>query len=194
VGPARRRFGPTLFSRTTDSGRTWEPARVIYDPGASRQTLNNQVVVLPDGTLVCTFTHFILSGPVVVSTTLMAIRSTDKGVTWSRPIVISSVQARGATDPESGAGIRDGATLGSIAAGRNGQIAIVWQDARFSGGRRDGIAFSRSLDGGLTWSAPVQINRVPEVQAFLPTVHIRNDGTIGVSYFDFRSNTPDPRS
>jgi hypothetical protein len=94
--------------------------------------------------------------------------------------------------PESGAAIRDGATLGSIAAGRNGQIAVVWQDARFSGGQRDGIALSRSLDGGLTWTAPVQINRVPAVQAFLPTVHIRNDGTIGVSYFDFRSNTPDP--
>ena len=185
-------LGPTLFSRTTDSGRTWEAARVIYDPGTSRQTLNNQVVVLPDGTLVCAFTTFVLAGQNVVSTTLMAIRSTDKGVTWSAPIVISSVQSRGATDPQSGAAIRDGATLGSIAAGRNGQIAIAWQDARFSGGQRDGIALSRSLDGGLTWTAPVQVNRVPAVQAFLPAVHIRNDGTIGVSYFDFRSNTPDP--
>jgi len=185
-------LGPTLFSRTTDSGRTWEAARVIYDPGPSRQTLNNQVVVLPDGTLVCAFTTFVFAGQSVVSTTLMAIRSTDKGVTWSAPIVISSVQSRGATDPQSGAAIRDGATLGSIAAGRNGQIAIAWQDARFSGGQRDGIALSRSLDGGLTWTAPVQVNRVPAVQAFLPAVHIRNDGTIGVSYFDFRSNTPDP--
>jgi len=185
-------LGPTLFSRTTDSGRTWEAARVIYDPGPSRQTLNNQVVVLPDGTLVCAFTTFVLAGQNVVSTTLMAIRSTDKGVTWSAPVVISSVQSRGARDPESGAAIRDGATLGSIAAGRNGQIAIAWQDARFSGGQRDGIALSRSLDGGLTWTAPVQVNRVPAVQAFLPAVHIRNDGTIGVSYFDFRSNTPDP--
>jgi hypothetical protein len=185
-------FGPTLFSRTTDSGRTWEPARVIHDPGPSRQTLNNQVVVLPDGTLVCAFTAFVLAGQNVVSTTLMAIRSTDKGVTWSPPITISGVLARGATDPESGAQIRDGATLGSIAAGRNGQIAVVWQDARFSGGQRDGIALSRSLDGGLTWTAPVQINRVPAVQAFLPAVHIRNDGTIGVSYFDFRSNNSEP--
>jgi hypothetical protein len=30
------------------------------------------------------------------------------------------------------------------------------------------------------------------VQAFLPAVHIRNDGTIGVSYFDFRSNNSEP--
>jgi hypothetical protein len=181
------RTGPTLFARTTDGGRTWEPARTIFDPGDQRQTLNNQVVVLPDGTLVASFTLFVPAG-----TVLMVIRSTDKGVTWSAPTQVSTIFSRGATDPESGARLRDGATLDSIAAGRNGQVAIVWQDARFSGGQRDGVAFTRSLDGGLTWSQAVQINRAPQVQAFLPTVHIRDDGTIGVSYFDFRSNTPDP--
>ena len=181
--------GPILFARTTDAGHSWEPARVIYDPGPNRQTLNAQVVVLPDGTLVAFMSRFVYAGPVLVANALVVLRSPDKGVTWSAPITISAVQARGATDPEAGTLIRDGANLGSIAAGRNGQLAVVWQDARFSGGQRDGIAFSRSLDGGLTWTTPVQLNRVPAVQAFLPTVHIRDDGTIGVSHFDFRSNT-----
>jgi hypothetical protein len=185
-------FGPTYFTRTTDGGATWEPARAIYNPGQSQQTLGNQVAVLPGGTLVATFTRFVFAGSTVVSTTLMAIRSTDKGATWSAPVVIAESQARGAFDPQSGAAIRDGAHLGSLAAGRNGQLAFVWQDARFSGGARDGVALSRSLDGGLTWTAPVQVNRVPAVQAFLPTVHIRDDGTIGISYYDQRSNTPEP--
>jgi hypothetical protein len=35
----------------------------------------------------------------------------------------------------------------------------------------------------------VQINRAPSVQAFLPAVHIRDDGTIGVTHFDLRNNT-----
>ena len=184
--------GPTYFARTIDSGGNWEPARPIYDPGVSRQTINNQVVVLPDGTLVAAFTRFASVGQNVVATTLMAIRSTDKGLTWSAPVTIAESQSRGATDPESGLAIRDGANLGSLAAGRNGQLAMVWQDARFSGGARDGIALSRSLDGGLTWTAPVQVNRVPSVQAFLPTVHVRDDGTIGITYYDLRSNTPEP--
>jgi len=49
--------GPTYFSRTTDGGVSWEIARSIYDPGPNSQTLNNQVVVLPDGTLIDFFTR-----------------------------------------------------------------------------------------------------------------------------------------
>jgi hypothetical protein len=86
--------------------------------------------------------------------------------------------------------IRDGANLGSIAVGRNGLLAAAWQDARFSSGARDGIAFARSTDGGLTWSAPIGINAVPGVQAILPSVAIRGDGTIGVTYYDFRNHVP----
>lgn len=79
-----------------------------------------------------------------------------------------------------------------LAIGPRRNIVVVWQDARFSGGVVDGIALSQSTDGGLTWSAPVQVNRYPAVAAFTPSVHVRNDGTIDVTYYDFRSNTADP--
>ena len=179
-------LGPSYFARTTDGGTTWEPARAIFDPGANNQTLNNQIVVLPNGTLVDFLTLFNPTPSVAV------IRSTDKGVTWSAPIVISSVFAFGATDPEVGTDVRDSATLGSIAVSKQGALVAVWQDSRFSGFVYDGIALSRSVDGGLTWSVPVRVNRDPGVQAFSPTVTVRDDGTIGVTYYDFRNNTADP--
>src|SRR2546428_822706 len=47
--------GAAMFTRTTDAGASWEPARVLYDPGAISQTIGNQLVVLPDGTLVAFF-------------------------------------------------------------------------------------------------------------------------------------------
>ena len=59
------------------------------------------------------------------------------------------------------------------------------------GGARDAIALSRSTDGGLTWSTPARINADPTVAAFEPSVTVRHDGTIGVAYYDFRSNTTD---
>ena len=183
--------GPTYFSRTTDGGITWEVARSIYDPGANSQTINNQVVVLPDGALVDFFTQLNTPPNAPATATLAIIRSPDKGVTWSSPIVISPAQARGTFDPETHAHIRDGATLGSIAVGPHGELAAVWQDSRFSGGARDGVAFSRSLDGGLTWTTAARVNSVANVPAFVPAVAIRADGTYGVSYYDFRNNTAD---
>jgi hypothetical protein len=183
--------GPTYFSRTTDGGSTWEPARSIYDPGAGSQTINNQVVVLASGTLVTFFTQFDDAGGGTARATLAIVRSTDRGLTWSAPIVVSPVQSVGARDPENGTPVRDGSNLGAIAAGPQEDLVVTWQDARFSGGARDAIALSRSTDGGLTWSTPARINADPAVTAFEPSVTVRHDGTIGVAYYDFRSNTTD---
>jgi hypothetical protein len=188
--------GPSYFARTVDAGATWEAARPIYDPGARNQTLNNQVVVSTAGasTTLCTFfTQFDVGQNGLVTHRLALVRSADRGATWSAPIVVSDLRAVGAFDPQNPMrAIRDGANLGAFASGANGRIVAVWQDARFSAGARDGIAFARSDDGGRTWSAPVQVNRVPTVQAFLPAVTIAEDGTFGVLYYDMRNDTPDP--
>ena len=120
------------------------------------------------------------------------MRSTDHGSTWSSPARIADMLARGARDPDTGGPVRDGAIIAQMAAATNGSLHVVWQDARFSGGVRDSIALSRSVDGGLSWSAPVRVNPDVSVAAFTPQVHVRTDGTIGVTYYDFRSNTADP--
>jgi hypothetical protein len=38
---------------------------------------------------------------------------------------------------------------------------------------------------------PTRVDRDPLVPAFITTVAIRDDGTIGLTYFDFRKNTVD---
>ena len=69
--------------------------------------------------------------------------------------------------------VRTGDAAPSIAVNRQtGTLYLVWQDARFSGMLRDGIAFSKSTNGGLSWTAPVQINKAPKVQAFTASVRI----------------------
>jgi hypothetical protein len=178
--------GPTWLARSSDAGASWEPARAIYTPPANAQTINNQVVVLPDGTLVLFFTQLAQSAGQQTAT-LGVARSLDKGLTWSAPTFIAASLSIGTHDPGSGVALRDGGNLGAIAAGPDGSLAVTWQDARFSAGTVEGIAFSRSLDGGLSWSAPVQVNRVPSAQALLPAVAIRGDGTIGVLYYDLRN-------
>jgi len=184
--------GPTYFARTVNGGATWQTARVIYNPGTAIQTIGNVIVVRPDGGLVNVFVQIDNSGVNPTPAFVAVIRSNDKGTTWSPATKVGDLLALGARDPENGTTIRDGSIIPQIAVGPTGLLHVVWQDSRFSGGQRDGIAMSTSSDGGITWAVPVRVNGEPSVQAFMPTVHVSVDGTIGVSYYDLRSNTADP--
>lgn len=184
--------GPSVFARTTDGGATWSAPRELHDPGDDAQTINNIPLVAGDGTLLVFFTRLTAAGGGRTAATLQVMRSSDRGATWSGPAQVAAIQSVGTTDPQTGAKVRDGAILASVAAGPGGQVAAVWQDARYAGGAHDGIALARSSDGGATWSAPVQVNRDGTVPAFVPAVAFLPDGTLGVSYYDFRANTREP--
>ena len=79
---------------------------------------------------------------------------------------------------------------------RNGNLYAVWEDGRFSNFQYNDVAFSMSTDGGFTWSSPVRINQTPRNipplnrQVFYPIIAVAANRTIGVSYYDFRFNTP----
>ncbi len=192
--------GPAWLARSTNGGTSWEPAHQIYDPGQNDQTIGNQIVVQPNGTLVDIFTEFNNENKGKLrGATVRVLRSTDKGVSWSGPFLVDRLGTIGISDPETGAPVRAGDIIPDIAVNRtNGRLYAVWQDARFSGNANDSIAFSQSLDGGLTWSAPIKVNQTPtdipsgNQQAFTASVEVANDGTIGVTYYDLRNNTTDP--
>ncbi len=188
--------GPAMFSRTTDGGATWSAPRNIMPTNANLFTIGNQVAVLPDGSLVDVFELINGSGrqPSPNQFTESLMRSTDKGLTWSNVIDISTDQSVAVRDPDTGAAVRAGAGLPDVAVDRTtGTLYVVWNDSRFSGGLRDDVALSKSTDGGRTWSTPIKVNQTPvPVAAFTPSVEVAADGTVGVSYYDFRNNTPAP--
>ena len=188
--------GPAWFARSTDGGDSWEPARQIYDPGQNDQTIGNQIVVLPDGTLVNLFNEIRNDNSKKQrGNSVRVMRSTDKGVTWSAPIFVDLLGTIFVTDPESGDDVRTGDIIPDIAVAPNGDLYAVWQDARPNGGDADAIALSRSTNGGLTWSPRVKVNQTPtdipigNQQAFTPSVDVAADGTVAVTYYDFRNNT-----
>ncbi len=155
------------------------------------------------------------SGPIFVS----FIVSSDRGETWSKPrrvedqLPMSLFRANATVDFEpapcpnpaqTGAcPIRGGDLIPEVAVdSANGALYAVWMDARFSFFQTgaflwDSIAFSESIDGGATWSAPIQVNATPpgslqNSQAFTPSVAVGDDGTVTVTYYDFRNNTASP--
>ena len=145
--------GPTWFARSTNNGQSWETARPIYDPKAQNQTIANQIVVLPDGTLIDGFD--LLRGHKNSGGTrggsVAILRSTDKGQTWDKtPTIVSSHQTVGVVDPDPNAtcpdpseqgacGIRTGDVIPDFAVDRtglpdtNGNLYAVWQDAPLLG-------------------------------------------------------------
>jgi hypothetical protein len=192
----------TVFARTTNGGASWEPARPIFErQGGIAFTIGNQIAVVPTGaatpTLVNVMFLFHGSGVQQSCCDVAVLRSTDRGVSWSAPIKVSDVDTVSVVDPDNGHGVRTGDIIPDIAAGTTaGRVYAVWQDGSFSGPPRSkehaGIAFSQSLDGGQTWSKKIQINQVPATQAFTPSIAVAADGTVGVTYYDFRNNTAAP--
>jgi hypothetical protein len=188
--------GDIVFSRTTDSGDTWEPAHTIFEPKKNQSTIGHQIVVQPDGDLFDFFTLFQGSGNNAPGASLAYIKSTDHGATWSDPTVIRKIRFIGAFDPDTGLPIRaEGFTPEVAVDPDSGNLSIVWQDTMFSG--VDQIAFTMSTDDALTWSTPVKVSQTPpnadvaNEQAWVQAVHVA-DGTIAVTYYDFRNNTADP--
>jgi hypothetical protein len=203
--------GPTWFSRTTNGGTSWEPARQIFDPGTVNQTIGNQIVVLPDnerfdGELVNFFDLIqgFANRPPGRGFSIAVIRSDDHGATWDQKATV--VDRHNAfqgmvidpDDPNTTTRlVRTGDILPQGTVDPNtGAIYLVWQDMRF--GPRSSIAFSQSPDGGQTWSRTIKVNKTPtnialgNQQAFNPVVSVLNDGTIGVRYSDFRANVVTP--
>jgi hypothetical protein len=187
--------GDIIFSRTTNGALSWEPPRDVLGSNQNEFTVGNQIAVLPNGTLVDIFEDLNGSGrqPSRNQFHQSVIRSTDKGVTWSKVIDIATDGSVAVRDPDTGAFVRSGAGLPDIAVAPNGTLYAVWSDGRFSGFARDDVALSRSTDGGLHWSNPIKVNASPaDVAAFTPAVDVAPDGTVAVSYYDFRNNTPSP--
>jgi hypothetical protein len=188
--------GPTWFSKTIDGGQTWSTAKIIVPTGQNQQTIGNQIVVAPDGTVYDFFDLIIGTGTnagpmssVPHGLNVAFIKSTDAGETWSVPQFVNSIDDVTVTDPNTGQPLRTEDFNADPAVDPvTGQIYLVWQDGRFTGGKFAQILESTSTDGGATWSSPsVVSNPSVSVSSFNPTIAVGSDGTVGLDYYDFRN-------
>jgi hypothetical protein len=108
---------------------------------------------------------------------VMVSRSDDSGRTFSAPVAVNrqpeKVGAEGELRPK-------------IAFGKKGEIYVTWTqalDKPYAGH----IKFSRSLDGGKSFSAPVIVNRNTDpITHRFESLAVADDGTIYVAWIDKR--------
>ena len=195
----RAYFGPALFSRTTDYGKTWSTPRIIVGAASQDQIIGNQIVVNRQTSALYDFYDLIQNasnggghrGESVAFST-----SADGGLTWSGPQVVAPIQAVGVSDPTNldpytnapPAPSRTGSDIPEPAINLStGQLYVVWEDARWNAGNNDEVALSTSSDGGATWSAPALVNDHTGQPAYDPSVYVNAAGTVAVSYFQWVS-------
>jgi BNR repeat-like domain len=166
------------LSRTADRGRTWSAPRVIRDAGLEDQF--NQLLPLPSGGLLLAF----VESPVLTvdpqaapaSVSAETIRSDDQGTSWTQPVAAGSFPLTWTRDPTGGRVRAFSADL-SAGEGPGGSLYLAWSAGQ-------AVLVARSYDRGRTWTAREAVQ--DSSQAFLPTVGVAGNGTVGVSWYDFR--------
>ena len=168
--------GYSLLSRTTDGGRSWSRPRKLYDPHSSDSWPGtSQILVNRDESLLDVFA-LITNGRRARE---LAIRSTDGGRTWGKPVTIGRSSGRPVTDPVTHKGLNTFDMLPSQTVAPNGDVYVSWlQPGANNAASR--IAVARSADGGRHWSRRALAVRG---QAALPTIGVAGDGTVGVLYY-----------
>lgn len=176
--------GYSLFSMTTDGGRSWSTPRVLYDPKTPNSwPARGKILVNRDGSLLNVFA--LISTPSnpdpnavrALPTQELALRSVDGGRTWSKPITIGNTAGRDINDPVTGQGMNIYNTFPASTVAPNGDVYVTWTQAGATSSR---IVVARSQNGGRTWSS-----RYLGVlgQASVPTVGVAGDGTVAVTYY-----------
>ncbi len=189
-------MGDAILSKTTDGGRSWSVAKAIVHTGNFTQTIGNVIVIDPRTDTLYDFFDLILGTntvgrnhgqPVTAPSpfNIAFVKSTDGGESWTDPQIIANEQTVGVPHTRTGDIIPEPAIDPAT-----GQLYVVWQDARFNNFSHDEVAISTSTDGGATWSTPARVNDSTGQPAFTPMVAVNSAGTVGVTYYQFLSQSP----
>jgi hypothetical protein len=189
-------FGaPAYFSSSPDGGQTWSAPRAIYSPAGFvlEDPFLQHPFVLADGTLVDVFDEQNLSNGgglgALLPASVLAIRSSDHGRSWSAPIHIATHSPIPfPTDPDTGKRALETSASASSAIAPDGTLYVAWADAAGSDGRMR-VLISSSRDAGLTWTPPRQVAKTTTAIGEIATA-VSSDGTVGVTYYDTRNDRP----
>lgn len=178
------RSSPIMRVLSDDAGQTWTSPASIHS--SNYEVQGSQPVFLPDNRLVIVYWNFNFTDR-ITDDFLECVVSNDGGVTFGAPKFITAVHRYSPTS------IRSGSFLPSATTDRTtGNLYVVYQAYHdpVAGPR---ILFTKSTDGGNTWSNPIPASDNPgSTHVFNPAIATSPDGqTLTVSYYTNRDN---PRS
>jgi hypothetical protein len=175
-GPGRAE--PIMFTRSTDGGKTWAPAQKLS------ASYNNNTIGGRQGSTIRTDSlgniYVIWESGVTINGTKtdaqVFAKSTDGGVTFSKPAVISPVN--GLPSPLPGSSFRNDSFPTAAVNLVTNAVYVAWTEYKGGHGR---VVLTKSTDGGASWGAPVNALDVSGRTAFFPGLAVSPDGKVSVA-------------
>ena len=159
--------GTVFLSRSGDEGGTFTPPRVMIPSDFDFSHEQHSLAGAAPGVLHASMTQFNL---ITGGAEILYVRTTDGGVTFSAPIMIS------VNDVFNSYG-------SSLAVGWG--VAVAWGDADLGGGGGgDAIRYSQSLDGGNAFSPPVRLGATGQGFQGCPSVALTGSGTAHIAWVE----------
>jgi hypothetical protein len=152
------------FARSTDGGQTWIDPNIRVDDGREGSQVGADICADQWGNLYVGYAYAPFSGRFHN----YLVRSTDYGETWSKPAIL----------------IDDGRFADNYEVSLKVTPSTLYAVWTIYGAGMDNIVFSKSTDGGETWSRPViQVDHIgPGLWSEKPDLAIGEDGILYVTW------------
>jgi hypothetical protein len=168
--------GELSFTRSTDSGRSFEPARSI-DPSHSPYDRLTVVAAGPDGTVSVMY----YAEPPHGSVTVYVATSTDHGASFAAPVRLGTIRSPA---PVPGVNARSGPAI-AIDPHTGAIYASVTSYAPAT--RASEVEVFTSRDHGRSWSGPTVVASTVGGAYFQPQLAAGDGGQVGLSVFELAS-------
>jgi hypothetical protein len=145
------------FKRSIDVGATWSNPIQLTDNWWSK---SNDICMNPSGHILIVSSIYLSTDP---APEIRIMGSDDSGISWYGPVNISQTPS-------------NWSEYSQMAVDNAGNINVVWQE--YTAMPNIEIGFSRSTDGGSTWTSPVYISDLTELGG--PRVSVDEAGNIYV--------------
>jgi hypothetical protein len=176
---------PIKFSRSSDGGASFSNGKTISTGGKAGTvtTQGSDIAVGPDGTIYVAYRTFTTNAD---PASIQIVKSTNCGKHWTNPVTLNNALS----SPQApGVAFRT-PTFAFVTTDDSNPDIVYVAYQNFVSGDYD-IYVQQSIDGGFTWSAPVQVNTDPGSRHQIwPTIEVSN-GALHVAWYDFRKSTTD---
>jgi hypothetical protein len=175
----------TIWSANShDGGQTFTEVKVNQN-GKLGWSLAGGGAVLPNGTVAFAWAGYEGSGGAKANVNLYVSKSTDGGATWTTKLVDTSK-----SPPDCSAYACGWAYLGAqmaMASDSSGNLYALWNAGSVAKGP-ERIYFSKSTDGGNTWTTKQDVSTAPSgTHHAFPAIAATGNGDVRISWMDARA-------